>query len=361
MYASSRVADPARLRSLEASGLLSADFDAALDRWTRLAAGLLGAPVAMMSLVDRDRQYFKSHVGLPAELVAARGTALSHSFCRHVVNSGEALAIDDAREHPLVRDNGAIHDHGMVAYAAQPLSAAEGHTLGTLCVIDTVPRSWTGEELALLADLAAGLQAEIDLREAARRSSSAGMQAHGVLRRLLHEREPELEDHAREVAVLAGAFGRHLGLDAAGLGALVRAAELHDIGKVAIPDQILHKPGVLTPEEWRLIRTHTLLGERILTAAPALAQVGALVRSSQERWDGQGYPDALAGGAIPYLSRVLLVCIAFHAMTSPRPYRDAVAVEQALAELQREGGRQFDPAVVDAFCAHVGLRAALAG
>ena len=118
---------------------------------------------------------------------------------------------------------------------------------------------------------------------------------------------------------------------------------------------------MLTPEEWTLIRTHTLLGERILTAAPALAHVGALVRSSQERWDGQGYPDALAGGAIPYLSRVLLVCIAFHAMTSPRPYRDAVAVEQALAELQREGGRQFDPAIVEAFCAHVAVRPALAG
>ena len=132
-------------------------------------------------------------------------------------------------------DSGAIHDHGVRAYAAQPLSTAEGHTLGTLCVIDTVPRGWTDQELGLLADLAAGLQAEIDLREAVKRSSSAGMQAHDVLRRLMHEREPELEDHAREVAVLAGDFGRRLGLDASSLDALVRAAELHDIGRSRSP------------------------------------------------------------------------------------------------------------------------------
>jgi HD-GYP domain-containing protein (c-di-GMP phosphodiesterase class II) len=118
---------------------------------------------------------------------------------------------------------------------------------------------------------------------------------------------------------------------------------------MAIPDAILEKPGPLSEEEWAFMHRHTIVGERILAAAPALVPVATLVRSSHERWDGDGYPDRLAGEDIPQGARVVAVCAAFHAMVSERPYRPSRSADEALAELRRCAGSQFDPRVVDAF------------
>ena len=129
------------------------------------------------------------------------------------------------------------------------------------------------------------------------------------------------------------------------------AGELHDIGKVAIPDAIMSKPGPLDPDEWAIVRRHTIIGERILAAAPALSQVAKLVRSSHERNDGTGYPEGLAGDEIPLGSRIVAVCDAFDAMIGPRPYRRGMSEEAAIAELRACASTQFDPKVVDVFCA----------
>ena len=139
-----------------------------------------------------------------------------------------------------------------------------------------------------------------------------------------------------------------LGLDAEERDEIRRAAELHDVGKMAIPDAILTKPGPLDPAEWEFIRNHTLIGERIIGAAPALVPVARLVRSSHERWDGSGYPDGLAGEAIPLGSRIIAVCDAFDAMTSERPYSVAMVQARALEEIESGGRRQFDPRVAAA-------------
>jgi putative nucleotidyltransferase with HDIG domain len=180
--------------------------------------------------------------------------------------------------------------------------------------------------------------------------ASAGAQSSSLLLRVLSERHPELGHHSAGVAQLADEVARSLGLPAEEAATARLAAELHDVGKMAIPDAILDKPGELTPEEWEFIRRHPVIGERILLASPALAQVARLVRSSHERVDGTGYPDGLRGDAIPLISRIVLVCDAFESMLS----RD-VEVEEALAELDAHAGTQFDPAVVGA------LRVALAG
>jgi two-component system, cell cycle response regulator len=185
------------------------------------------------------------------------------------------------------------------------------------------------------------------------RRSSATRQTRDILLQVLQEREPELGDHLKGVAKLAMGVGTRLELGVEELDEVVRAAELHDVGKMAIPDEILRKTGPLTEEEWSFVRQHTIIGERILTAAPALLPVAKLVRASHERYDGSGYPDGLAGDAIPRGARIVAVCDAFDAMTSSRPYRPAISVVDALAELQACAGTQFDPQVVTAFCEEI--------
>jgi HD-GYP domain-containing protein (c-di-GMP phosphodiesterase class II) len=134
------------------------------------------------------------------------------------------------------------------------------------------------------------------------------------------------------------------------------AAELHDIGKAAVPDEILDKPGPLDDREWEFMHRHTVIGERILLAAPSLAPAAALVRSSHERFDGAGYPDHLRGEAIPLGSSIIAVCDAYDAMISERPYRLAMTPEDALVELESCAGTQFDPDVVTAFSRVIGDR-----
>ena len=171
---------------------------------------------------------------------------------------------------------------------------------------------------------------------------------HELLLRTLAEREPGLLEHVEGVANLAVSVGTRLGIAGSELGELRLAAELHDVGKLAIPDAVLRKPGPLTDDEWKFIHQHTLIGQRILGGEPALNRVGEIVRSTHERWDGQGYADGLAGEAIPLAARVIAACDAFAAMTAGRPYRAAIGRPQALAELRRCAGTQFDPAVVSA-------------
>ena len=167
--------DPERVSALDATGLLDSDIDPVFDRHARLAAQVLNAPVALVSLVDADRQFFKSCLGLPEPWASQRGTPLSHSFCQHAVASREALVVDDAREHAVLRDNPAIRDMGVVAYAGIPLIDAEGNALGTLCVIDSQPRHWTSHQVQLLADLAASVVTEITLARQAREKPRAGV------------------------------------------------------------------------------------------------------------------------------------------------------------------------------------------
>ena len=149
--------------AMQQAGLLDAPPEDAFDRLTRLAARSLGVPISLVSLVDANRQFFKSSMGLPEPVAAARQTPLSHSFCKHVVLSGEPLIVPDARLHPVLKDNPAI-GMGVVAYAGYPLATQDGLVLGSFCAIDTSPREWTAEQLGILQDLTAAAMTEIELR-----------------------------------------------------------------------------------------------------------------------------------------------------------------------------------------------------
>jgi len=171
----------------------------------------------------------------------------------------------------------------------------------------------------------------------------------GVLTRMLNERHPGLGGHAEEVANLAGTCAKALGLSTDDVQLVEKAAELHDLGKVGIPSEILTKPGILTDEEMEFVQSHSVIGERILAGAPSLEGVASMVRSSHERWDGNGYPDGLAGNDIPIGARIVFVVDSYCAMTEDRPYAQARSTASARHELTACSGTQFDPTVVVAF------------
>lgn len=287
-------------------------------------------------------KHYNDNFGHPAgdALLQRLGTNLA----KHLEGNGTAYrmggdefcALIDARSHPPELDVAAI--------AAALSEHGEGFTIGCSYGAIRLPNEAQDSETALrIADHRMYAQ-----KRAGR--ASASRQSKAVLLRALAERNPDLGNHLRDVAALASATAEAFSLPTADVEQILQAAELHDVGKVAIPDAILEKPASLDESEWGFIRRHTLIGERIISAAPDLRQVATLVRSTHENFDGSGYPDALAGEEIPLGSRIIAVCDAFDAMTTDRPYRQAMAEENAIAELWRCAGSQFDPAVVECFC-----------
>jgi HD-GYP domain-containing protein (c-di-GMP phosphodiesterase class II) len=167
----------------------------------------------------------------------------------------------------------------------------------------------------------------------------------------LQERDGYTADHSEETVDLAMAVGDQLRITDDQRSVLADVALLHDIGKIGIPNEILNKRSGLDDHEWEFMKKHPEIGERIVSPVPGFAPVAKAIRHEHERWDGAGYPDGISGEDIPLSSRVVLVCDAFHAMITDRPYRKSIGIEQARAEMVRHAGTQFDPAVVDALLA----------
>ena len=167
----------------------------------------------------------------------------------------------------------------------------------------------------------------------------------------VEERDPELGQHCQRLALIGAAMGLAMGLPPADILALQRGGYLHDIGKVAIPDHILFKPDALSPEEWEIMKTHTVKGERICSSMRTLADVLPIIRHHHERWDGTGYPDGLKAEQIPLLARILQLADIYDALTTERAYKPALTMEEALAVIDEEAARGWrDPKLVETFC-----------
>ena len=215
--------------------------------------------------------------------------------------------------------------------------AAAGEPATALLVLSLV-----GLLVVFSRDREAGVQRSLELGRAYRGTAL-------LLRDLLEEDDEYTGRHTEDVVGLSVSVAERMGLDedlrrSAELGAL-----LHDIGKIAVPDEIINKPGPLNDEEWAIMKTHTVEGERMLAQVGGLlADVGLVVRASHERWDGGGYPDGLAGEQIPLAACIVSACDAFNAMTTDRSYRKALPLAVAVGELRKHSGTQFCPAVVEA-------------
>jgi diguanylate cyclase (GGDEF)-like protein/putative nucleotidyltransferase with HDIG domain len=213
------------------------------------------------------------------------------------------------------------------------------------------------EDRLLLEAAVAQIGLALQLGELLERVERTFTDTVAVLSGALEAKDAYTAVHTREVAELAERVGTRLGLTGEELRNLAHAALLHDIGKIAIRGELLNKPGPLTDHEFAEIKQHTLTGVQMLERVEELGAVLPLIRSAHERWDGSGYPDRIGGEAIPLGARVICVCDAFHAMVSDRPYRSALPVADAIAEMRRCAGTQFDPMVVEALLAELGADA----
>ena len=229
----------------------------------------------------------------------------------------------------------------VVAIAAYSLPVITGETADAeSALIVTLPA------LVSVAALAGVLAGRFhSMRAAERGRYKATIEA---LSTALTARDGYTGEHSHETLWLVNSICEELRLSPNEMDYVSDVALLHDIGKIGIPNEVLHEPGKLSDEQWEIMKQHPVIGERIVKTVPGLEEVARAIRHEHEHWNGDGYPDGLKAGEIPLASRIVLVCDAFHAMTSDRPYRAAMAVEDARLELSRNAGTQFDPVVVGA-------------
>jgi putative nucleotidyltransferase with HDIG domain len=226
--------------------------------------------------------------------------------------------------------------------------SVEDEPFALIEIYDTRARSYGGVEVRLCRALAAEAGKVVASARMAARLEQAYFATLGALAAALEAKDAYTNDHAIEIAELAGAVCEQLRIAPADTRLIRLGALLHDIGKIGIPESILRKPGPLTDDEARVMQRHPQIGARILQPVPHFAELVPLVRASHERYDGAGYPDGLSAEGIPLGSRVIGVCDAFHAMTEDRVYRKAMAPTEAIAEIERCSGTQFDPDCVRA-------------
>lgn len=317
------------------------------------ARELVGMELSFVSQLTPDEQIYRfvdgdaASFGLPEGHVSEQ----EHGYCARMVAELIPNVVPDVRADARTAEIVATLAAGVGAYIGVPLRLADGRLYGTFCCLSHEPQPDLGErDRTILRLLARLVGDELDREVAERRRLRLQVEANAsqALVAALQAREGYTADHSRSVLELALAVGRRLGLGDDELDDIGQIALLHDVGKVGVPDAVLLKEGPLDPDELAAMREHPAIGARIVAAVDGLRHLEPAIRAEHERWDGTGYPDGLSGEDIPLASRICLVCDAYDAMTTDRPYRRAMSHVRALGELRRGAGTQFDPAAVDA-------------
>jgi len=324
-----------------------------IDRALEAAREMLGMDAAYLADMRRGLQHYR-HVagdGESFDIQAGSATPLDGTYCEAMLQGRLDGVVRDASEHVVARRLQLTHRASIGSYIGVPVRLRDGELYGTFCCLSHAPSPSLRERdvrfMRVLAKLVAH-QLEREARVSHEWRIAAATGSVQALMAGLEARDGYTELHSRAVVELAVSIGRRLGLSESRLTDLKWAAQLHDIGKIGIPDAILRKQGELAEEEWEQMRRHPEIGERIIASTPTLSHLAPAIRAEHERWDGSGYPDGLSRTRIPLASRIVLVSDAYHAMTSDRPYRAALRAEIARAELERHAGSQFCPAVVPA-------------
>lgn len=349
-----------RIQAVRRYDVLDTPPDGAFDRITALATRHFEVPIAIVSIVDTDRIWFKSRHGLEVEEIGR-----DPGLCASAILQDRPWIVEEAATDPRTLANPLVAgEFGLRFYAGVPLTTHDGFSLGSLCLIDKEPRRLTDDEIATLSDMAAIVIDELELRLAARRLAAAQLEreqrianecaqeiqatAAQALLSAIDARDSYTATHSQTVVDLARAVANELDLPPEKCLEVEQVALLHDLGKVGIPDSILQHPGRLGEDQAERMREHPAVGEKIVASIEGLAHLAPAIRAEHERWDGRGYPDGLKAEDIPIASRIVFACDAYDAMTTDRPYRSAMESETARAELRANAGSQLDPRVAQA-------------
>ncbi len=319
-----------------------------VDGALRAARELLGMGLAYATRhTDTEQQFL--HVSGDAESFGVGpGTRmpLEATYCQAILDGHLPALMPDLRAIPLAAAMPVTEAADVGAYVSVPILDPEGRLTGTLCCADHAEQPGLGpRDLQFLHVLARLIGDQLERDRVAVRTRRLEMESAGVraLMAAVHARDQYTAEHSRSVVSLAGRVAVELGCDDDAVREAEHVALLHDLGKLRVPDEILHSPQPLTDEQWAVMRTHPAAGAAIVAEIPELAALAPAIRAEHERWDGGGYPDGLAEDEIPLASQITFVCDAFHAMTSDRPYRRAMTYADAMAELRRHTGTQFAP------------------
>ena len=342
------------LRVIEAAQSLAAgdDVPEMLASLSRQLTEFLGASACLISVVDAERGVVRDRAGYARpphrwEQAAEEYALVDYPRTDEVLRTGEpfACALDGTPIDPA--EARWLMELGYRSLLMLSLPV-ESEPYALIEIYDERPRPFTDVELRLASALAAEAGTMVTRARMAERLEDAYFATLGTLAAALEAKDAYTNDHASQIADLAGGVCDQIGLNHSDTRIVKLGALLHDIGKIGIPEAILRKPGSLTGEEIAVMQQHPDIGARILQPVPFFAELVPLVRSSHERWDGRGYPEGLRGDEIPLGSRVIAVCDAFHAMTEDRVYRKALTLEDAVREIDRCAGTQFDPACAGA-------------
>jgi len=342
--------DAGRLEGLAA--LASGRTLETIDRTLALAREALGMDVAFVSKFAEGRMEFRALEG-DAESFGWQeggGVPLDGTFCKRVVDGSLPNIVSDARSDRRVSGLEVTAEADIGSYVGLPLRFSDGRVYGTLCCLSHSPEPHLQERDARFMEVLARLvadQIEREEIEAERRRLEVRAAGVGALLAALVARDGYTAEHSRIVVEHSVAVARRMGLSEWEVAEVEQVALLHDIGKIGVSDAILNKPGPLSDAEWEVMWMHPVIGEEIVASITGLSHLAPAIRSEHERWDGKGYPDGLSGEDIPLASRIILVCDAFHAMTSDRPYRKGLDVSAALRELEQNAGTQFCPRTVE--------------
>ena len=313
----------------------------------------LGMEVAFVTEFVEGQQVFRVLRGDGESFGVEEGSEmpLEETYCQRVLLGRLPNLMPDVRGDERSASLAVTEAAGVGAFVSVPITFADGNFYGTLCAAShSAQPDFEYRDLQFLRVFARVVADQIErerlLADARRLEQQAT--ASSILMSALAARDGYTGAHSEAVVDLAVAVAEHLGLDEEAVVEVRQAALLHDIGKIAVPDAILNKPGPLDDEEWQIMRTHPISSQRILGDAPGLGHLSPILRAEHERWDGGGYPDGLAGESIPLASRITFVCDAYHAMTSDRSYRKALSPDAALEQIGGGLGSQFCPSSAQA-------------
>ena len=319
-----------------------------IDRALAAVRQFLGMEVAYVTRMDGTYQHFQTVDGDGESFGIAEGDQmpLDQTFCQRILKGRLPNLIPDVQSEPRAVALEVAQAANVGSYVAMPLRFSDGTLHGTLCAASHEANPSLGyrelQFLHVFARMVADLLERESLEEQSRTFAVQAAAAQTLIA-AVEARDAYTGEHSRNVVAHAGAVARRLGLSDPQVAEAEQVAMLHDIGKLAIPDTILTKPGPLDEEEWRTMQSHSVSGEELISNTPGLAHLAPAIRGEHERWDGTGYPDGLSGDEIPLASRIACVCDAYHAMTSDRPYRAALSPQEARREIESGAGTQFCP------------------